>query len=254
MNAQNSAFDPIEPQVQRPSGNNTGLVIGLVAALVAVPMMLVCAGVLVALLLPAVQAAREAARRMQCSNNLKQVALAMHNYHETYKTFPPAYTVDGRGKPLHSWRTLLLPFMEQKGLYDQIDQSKPWDDPVNLPFTKVAIAVYTCPSTNLPPSSTTYVVVNDRSGIFSGAQACTLGQVTDGTSNTLLVTETDEANAVNWMSPQDIDLPTFLDPTGVRHAHPGGTQMSLADGSVQFLSEQVDGTTRAAMVSKAAGD
>ena len=102
-------------------------------------MMLACIGILVGLLLPAVQAAREAARRMQCSNNMKQIALAMHNYEAVYKAFPPAYTTDANGQPLHSWRTLLLPYMEQQALYSQIDLNKPWDDPVNLPFSQVVI-------------------------------------------------------------------------------------------------------------------
>ena len=89
-------------------------------------MLCVCAG----LLLPAVQAAREAARRMSCSNNIKQIGLAMQNYHTAYGTLPPAYTVDAQGRPLHSWRTLILPFIEQQALYGEIDLSKPWNDPV----------------------------------------------------------------------------------------------------------------------------
>src|SRR5687767_15769954 len=88
---------------------------------------------LAALLLPFSRggAPREAARRMQCGNHLKQIAIALHNYHDVYHCLPPAYTVDAAGKPLHSWRTLILPFSEQKALYDQIDLTKPWDDPAN---------------------------------------------------------------------------------------------------------------------------
>ena len=102
---------------QKLKQDETGTII-LVVVLIAVIGSVTVGGVLVALLLPAVQAARESARRMQCSNNLKQVALAMHNYHDTYQSFPPAYTVDADGNKLHSWRTLLLPYIEQAALYD----------------------------------------------------------------------------------------------------------------------------------------
>ena len=68
-------------------------------------------------------AGREPSRRSQCKNNLKQIGLALHNYHEKYQAFPPAYTVDATGKPLHSWRTLILPFVDQQALYDKIDLS-----------------------------------------------------------------------------------------------------------------------------------
>ena len=68
---------------------------------------------------------------MQCANNLKQIALALRNYESVYHALPPAYTVDAEGKPLHSWRTLILPYLEQQALYDKIDLSKPWDDPAN---------------------------------------------------------------------------------------------------------------------------
>ncbi len=97
-------------------------------------------GILIALLLPAVQAAREAARRSHCTNNVKQVALAMHNYHDTFKSFPPAAIWQGTGYPvtdfrdpnwMASWVTIILPFIEQQPMYDVYDFTLPADDPWN---------------------------------------------------------------------------------------------------------------------------
>ena len=101
-----------------------------------------CGGIMAVLLIPAVSSAREAARRMQCSNNLKQIALALHNYHSAYGTLPPAYTIDVDGNRLHSWRTLILPYMEQDALYQQIDFSKPWDDPANAFLAKMDLSIF----------------------------------------------------------------------------------------------------------------
>jgi type II secretory pathway pseudopilin PulG len=92
--------------------------------------------VVVAMLLPSVRRARPAARRSQCKNNLKQIGLALYNYEADYHAFPPAYTVDADGKPLHSWRTLILPYLDQQPLYARIDLSKPWDDPANARRSK----------------------------------------------------------------------------------------------------------------------
>ena len=90
-------------------------------------------GILVALLLPAVQSAREAARRMQCQNNLKQLALALHNYHTAHATFPPAGFYDGGGAngSTLSWHTTVLPFIEQQNLYDALDRDGPYGSTVN---------------------------------------------------------------------------------------------------------------------------
>src|SRR5262245_66359 len=95
--------------------------------------LLVCCGGLTipALLLPAVQQGREAARRSQCKNNLKQIALALLNYESRYGTFPPAYVADESGKPMHSWRVLILPDLDQQALYNDYNFSEPWDGPNN---------------------------------------------------------------------------------------------------------------------------
>ncbi len=99
-------------------------------------------GVLIALLLPAVQAAREAARRTQCTNNLKQIGLALHNYESSYRVFPPAYS----RRPGHNMLTFILPYLEQKPVYDQYRWDLAWDDPANDPATHVDLEVFLCPS------------------------------------------------------------------------------------------------------------
>ena len=109
--------------------------------------------VLVALLLPATRRSGRTARRTQCKNNLKQIALALHNYESIYDALPPAYTVDAAGKPLHSWRTLILPFVEQLDLYKTIDLSKPWDDPANAEVLKTVPHIFRCPSGRCRPAS-----------------------------------------------------------------------------------------------------
>jgi len=104
-------------------------------------------GILVGLLLPAVQAAREAARRMQCSNHMRQFALAASNYESAYKQLPAGWTDFRRStKPGWSWGTALFPFMEQTALANQIDLLSPIDHPRNAPFLTVSIPTFMCPS------------------------------------------------------------------------------------------------------------
>ena len=106
-------------------------------------------GILIALLLPAVQAAREAARRMQCSNNLKQIGLAMHNYHTTHSALPFASGCCYSGSypsPFATWAAMILPFLEQQPLYDTFDFRRPLVDPVNEQAVKTVVSAYICPS------------------------------------------------------------------------------------------------------------
>jgi prepilin-type N-terminal cleavage/methylation domain-containing protein/prepilin-type processing-associated H-X9-DG protein len=106
-------------------------------------------GILIALLLPAVQAAREAARRMQCSNNLKQIALALHNYHAAHAILPFATPYDNRGpmnKPGCTWTAMILPYLEQAALYDTFDCDKTMNDPANAEAVKTIVSGFICPS------------------------------------------------------------------------------------------------------------
>lgn len=93
----------------------------------------------------AVGDAREAARRTQCSGRCCQILVALHNYHDTYGSFPPAYLADETGKPMHSWRTLLLPYLDGAQLYNEYRFDEPWDSTHNLSIAAAAVRTVQLP-------------------------------------------------------------------------------------------------------------
>jgi len=211
--------------------------------------------ILVALMLPNVRRARPAARRSQCKNNLKQIGLALHNYAQAYGALPPAYTIDGYGKPLHSWRTLILPYLDQRDLYEKIDLSKAWDDPVNAEACNRALPDFHCPSDAGPPNHTTYLACVASDGCFRPAEPRLLSEITDGLSNTLMVIEVPSDRAVPWMSPNDADGALILGISANSTLdHTGGTQAAFCDGSVRFLSADMPVAKRRAVISIAGGE
>ncbi len=180
-------------------------------------------GILVALLLPAVQAAREAARRMSCGNNLKQLGLAMQNYHNTHKTFPPD-GIYGRQGPFpqcayhHTWCETILPFMEQPPLYDSVDRRLPVYGTTPQAIVGTAVPGLLCPSDDgfRQPEETWGIAVThyvasegwhwwpgavvpgggdglnagaDYQGVFAGGQSTNMSKLRDGTSHTVLLAE-----------------------------------------------------------------
>ncbi|MGC1273619.1 MAG: DUF1559 domain-containing protein [Planctomycetaceae bacterium] len=214
--------------------------------------------ILIALLLPAVRTSGEAARRTQCKYNLKQIGLALHNYHDTYGTLPPVYTVDEDGQPLHSWRTLLLPFLEQQALYDSIDLSKPWDDPVNARAHETSIPVYQCPTVvrdGMPANHTGYLAVVTSTSALRPGESLQFSEITDGLSETLFVIEVDVAQSVPWMSLQDANESLVLSFSPDKPLpHSGGLNALFGDGSVSFLSAKLPVDQRRALLSADAGD
>jgi prepilin-type N-terminal cleavage/methylation domain-containing protein len=167
-------------------------------------------GILIALLLPAVQAAREAARRTQCKNNLKQIGLALHNYHSSYNSFPPSMCMNFNGNPWGEWgpQARLLAFMEQANLNNLIDFSLPYSSPQNLAAIAFRVPAFICPSeVNDHPSQPhgpsepqyplnyganmgTWMVYNPTTrssgnGAFTINRGTAMRDFTDGTSNTI---------------------------------------------------------------------
>src|SRR5271157_1002785 len=200
---------------------------------------------------------RANAARSQCTNNLKQIGLAMHNYHDRHKTFPPAYTVDKAGKPLLSWRVLILPYLEQEALYKEFHLDEPWDSEHNRTLIDRMPPTYRCPngsSKRADLGKTTYLTPRGKATIFPGSEGIKMQKITDGTSNTIFVVDAGNERAVTWTKPDDWDVDPRLDLKGIFGHHPGGTPFSFADGSVRFIKETVDPKTLEMLITRDGGE
>ncbi|MFO0954803.1 MAG: DUF1559 domain-containing protein [Isosphaeraceae bacterium] len=189
-----------------------------------------------------VRQAREAAARTQCANNLKQIGLAMHNYHAAHNTFPPRFSAGKDGKPLLSWRVHVLPFLAQKALYDEFHLDEPWDSPHNKALISRMPVTYACPSTNKALAArgeTTYVVPAGAATIFPGATGVKIQDVTDGTSNTVLAVDAGEAAAVVWTKPDDWEVGDAPKAAALFGQHGEGGNVLFGDGSVRFLKKSI---------------
>lgn len=232
-------------------------------------------GLLIALLLPAVQAAREAARRMSCTNNLRQMGIGLHHYHDALQSFPPGGierrdAMHPKGRQM-AWSALLLPFLEQKAIHDQIDFGKAFDAKENATAAAMIVPTYLCPSVPRKSDLAQGRGPCDYGGIYgeriSGPNAPPKGvmlydrairirDITDGTSHTLVVSEDsdwqdgqwinalnvfDQAYAINQAPPYENDI---------RSKHPGGANGLCCDGSVRFLKETLPLPTLAALCTR----
>ena len=210
----------------------------------------------VALLLPAVQAARSAAKRSQSVNNIKQMMLAYHNYHATNNVFPPAVISDGEGKPLLSWRVAILPFIEQEALYKEFHLDEPWDSAHNKTLIERMPNMYgSLGAPTKTPFSTFYQTFVGPGALNEkkGSKGTDLMSITDGTSNTIAIVEA--ADAVIWTKPDDVvfdpekPLPKF---GGM--GFPGGFNAGFCDGSVRFIKNSVNPDVLKALITKAGGE
>ena len=240
--------------------------------------------ILVALLLPAVQQAREAARRSSCKNNLKQIGLALHNYHDIHRVFPPGAI---GASNISGW-AFILPQIEQTAAYDLWDFSLSQSHGNNLAARIIPIDTYFCPSKPRPDgnnSSTNaygdYVFSSgsgninngtDKQGMFNRNSKVKMRDVTDGTSNTFAVgeKETSHSSSINsfqyrwgWHGTRTTKTHginfeitgTWNDDTAnFGSEHTGGAHFAFVDGSVHFLSENLDFTLYQNLSDKADGE
>jgi len=190
---------------------------------------------------------REAARRMQCANNLKNLGLALHNYHNAYGSFPPAYVADANGKPMHSWRVLILPYLEEKNLYNKYRFDEPWDGPNNRKLLGQMPEGFRCPSQPGGPNSTetSYVAVVGPHTAWQGDRPVKMAEIKDGLPTTILLVEV-KNSGIHWMEPRDLNCPpasTVVNPAsgqGISSNHPGGANVVFADVHNCFIEDGRD--------------
>jgi Protein of unknown function (DUF1559) len=201
-------------------------------------------------------------RQPMCVNSLKQIALALHNYHARYGSFPPAFIADASGRPMHSWRVLILPFLAEGSLYDRYDFREPWDGPNNIRLLGKMPRLFACPShwgDSSPTDRTNYAAITGPGTMFPGAETTDFGRVSDGSSNTLLIVEAENVD-IPWTAPVDLDVRTMSFKINDRKRpslssrHPGGANVSSVEGSVRFLPERAPPDMLRALITRAGGE
>jgi hypothetical protein len=218
------------------------------------------------LFLPLVQAAREAARRSQCSQNLKQIGAAMQAYNQKYGCFPPAFIPDVNGKPKHSWRVLILPFLKQEALYREYRFDEPWNGPHNMELAQRMPKVYRCPTEGNPDfSQTSYAMIVGPHAFSGGLTARKMGDIKDGLSTTIMVAECADAG-INWLAPRDLDAEKITVPhadfrdgkklsSGIDSLHPSMLSFALfCDGEVRIIRRSVSEKVLKAMLTIDGGE
>jgi prepilin-type N-terminal cleavage/methylation domain-containing protein len=236
-------------------------------------------GVLVAMMLPAILASREASRRTVCANNLRQIGIGLSAYHVAHRQFPVG-CVEWRPpsdptKRQLAWSAYLLPFLEVAALAARLDLSLPFDSPQNAPAAATVLPVYLCPSSPRVSPVVEGRGACDYGGIYGERitspndppkgtmlidAVVTLRRVRDGAAKTLIVAEDsrfsdgqwingrnifDQAYAINAAPPYENDI---------RSEHAGGAQGVMVDGSVHFFAETIELKTLAALCTRAGGE
>lgn len=199
-----------------------------------------------------VRAARTQVRSQISINNMKMIGLAMHNYRDAHGAFPPAFTTDRNGKPLLSWRVLILPYLGEGTLYKQFHLNEPWGSEHNLRL------IARMPREYKPPRNaalagegrSTYLTVRGRNTIFPGRESIALDKITAGTSNTIMVVEVLDDRAVLWTKPDDFEYKEQDPLAGLIGPQDGGFLALLGDGSVRSLPWSINETTLKALFTR----
>jgi len=143
----------------------------------------------------------------RCMNSLKQLEFALYNYHDEHGHFPPAYIADSNGKPMHSWRVLILPYLEYQPLYELYDFDEPWDGPNNSKLAAQRPELFACPADASTDGTTTtsYVAVVGPKTMWPGTSTVDVEAIPDGAGNTIHLVEVADSG-IEWMEPRDLSF------------------------------------------------
>jgi prepilin-type processing-associated H-X9-DG protein len=213
-----------------------------------IPRWVVLAGTLGAAALfmtPVINSAVRESQRKHCETNLKRLGLAFHEYHEAHGHFPAPAIVRRDGTPLLSWRVALLPHLGYRSLYDRFHLDEPWDSPHNQRLIAETPPELACPgAAGRHDGETGYLVVVGPeinawsvNTPFDSTRGVDLREITDGTSNTVLVMETD--TLIPWTKPDDLHWSPAGALPQLRSPHNGGTHALFADGATRFITPAI---------------
>ena len=215
---------------------------------------------LVALLLPGIGASPEASRRLHCIHNLRTIGVALHNYHDQNGCFPPPYVADAKGKPLYSWRVLLLPYMEQTPLYEQWHLDEPWDSLHNRPLAEQHLEVFRCPSVKSGSQPmTSYLAVIGPGMAWAHGACLTFEDFTDDKNATIMVVEVRDSQ-IHWAEPVDLDRAAMSlkindeSRPSISSRHPNLAIVLFVDGSAMTLPASLPEDDVAALLTRGGGE
>lgn len=230
--------------------------------------------IMVGLLMPAVQAARESARKTQCQSNLKQIGIGIHGYHNARNRLPVGCLewrgpMSPRTNRQFAWSAFLLPYLDQQPLFDSIDFKQPYDAAVNAASAATKLSIFICPSAPENESirgKTDYgglfgERIRDRhpdDGVFLYDRRIEWDDITDGLARTLIVAEDIGGPDSEWINGRNVfvqagginDPDAWAGDNEIRSQHSGGAMALFADGHVQFLANELDVQVLGALITR----
>lgn len=241
-----SAAHPTRTAQEPPPGSRlTRLLVGLLIGTGLCLMLCTCGLLSSRLFNTTFRSAQKAVDMTTSRQNIQRIALALTAYRDDHGEYPPAYTVDDAGRPLHSWRVLILPYLGEEALYNAIKLDEPWTSAANQAVHARMPDVFAEPGLTAPTQNTAYVAIGGPGLIFDGSKKTRADEITDGLSETVLLVEVGSSE-FHWMEPVDMKVDELDLAIGgstsmiVSSNHSDGGFVALADGSVKFVPDTMD--------------
>ncbi len=183
---------------------------------------------------------RSGNRRLEAARDqLKRILLACHAYLDEYRCFPPAYSTDAEGRPLLSWRVLLLPFAGEADLYSKFHLDEAWNSEHNRELLAHMPRLYKTPDSGATRGRTNYLAIVGPRAVFKGPTCTKFAHIRDGSSITILVVEVNDQAAVEWTKPEDLSMDDEQLLDRLRGFRPQGFLVGFADGSTEVISSRI---------------